>query len=58
MLQCVMVVLIGGFRRKLLKKDGSVLIWWGEATDEPAREDARPTKVGKLGHYQKDWVFA
>jgi hypothetical protein len=21
--------------------------WWGEATDEPAREDARPTKESK-----------
>jgi len=23
---------------------GSGLVWWGEATDEPAREDARPTE--------------
>ena len=21
-------------------------LWWGEATDEPAREDARPTQHG------------
>jgi hypothetical protein len=25
------------------KKTGD-LLWWGEAPDEPAREDARPTK--------------
>gem|GEM_PF-3924706 len=24
--------------------------WWGEATDEPAREDARPTEDLKLYH--------
>ena len=23
---------------------GSGTVWWGEATDEPARGDARPTK--------------
>jgi len=22
-----------------------MFIWWGEATDEPAREDARPTAL-------------
>ena len=30
---------------------GSDSIWWGEATDEPAREDARPTEVSNLDHY-------
>jgi hypothetical protein len=24
---------------------GSDSFWWGEATDEPAREDARPTEM-------------
>jgi hypothetical protein len=24
---------------------GSGTVWWGEATDEPAREDARPTNM-------------
>ena len=27
--------------------------WWGEATDEPAREDARPTERSKVYHYQR-----
>jgi len=30
---------------------GSGSVWWGEATDEPAREDARPTGCCKLSHY-------
>jgi len=30
---------------------GGVTFWWGEATDEPAREDARPTEAGKLYHH-------
>jgi hypothetical protein len=30
---------------------GGVLIWWGEATDGPAREDARPTRKWKLGYH-------
>src|SRR5262245_24903383 len=25
-------------------------VWWGEAPDEPAREDARPTERCKLSH--------
>ena len=24
---------------------GGATVWWGEATDEPAREDARPTNM-------------
>src|SRR5262245_17011503 len=27
-------------------------VWWGEAPDEPAREDARPTGSCKLTHYR------
>ncbi len=30
---------------------GSGTFWWGEATDEPAREDARPTESCKTYHY-------
>jgi hypothetical protein len=40
-----------------------VQIWWGEATDEPglvrqsiataAREDARPTEIGKMYQHPK-----
>jgi hypothetical protein len=28
-----------------------VSIWWGEAADEPACEDARPTQKAKPGHF-------
>ncbi len=31
---------------------GTGTFWWGEATDEPAREDARPTKNCKRYHYR------
>ena len=34
----------------LLSFDGR-LVWWGEATDEPAREDSRPTDIFKLRHH-------
>ena len=30
---------------------GGGTFWWGEATDEPAREDARPTESRKTYHY-------
>jgi len=33
---------------------GGGLFWWGEATDEPARENARPTQKGKPTHYGAD----
>jgi len=29
------------------RPDGTGSVWWGEAIDEPAREDARPTRKGK-----------
>jgi DNA-binding MarR family transcriptional regulator len=32
---------------------GSGTVWWGEAIDEPAREDARPTENGKPYHERK-----
>jgi len=31
--------------------NGSGTIWWGEATDEPARGDARPTESCKIYHH-------
>jgi hypothetical protein len=44
-----------------LTNAGSGAVWWGEATDEPAslhqsdattaREDSRPTEIGKADHY-------
>jgi len=30
---------------------GTGSVWWGEATDEPVREDARPTRKAKLIFY-------
>jgi len=29
---------------------GCGAVWWGEATDEPAREDARPTESFKMNN--------
>ena len=37
------------FRDSVFSVSGTV--WWGEAADEPARADARPTKKCKLYHY-------
>ena len=31
---------------------GGGTVWWGEAADEPAREDARPTNGSKLYHHK------
>jgi hypothetical protein len=31
--------------RKRTQKTQKKITWWGEATDEPVREDARPTEI-------------
>jgi len=38
------IATVGGRRSQLGRFPGSGTIWWGEATDEPARADARPTE--------------
>jgi hypothetical protein len=38
------------------QKLGNGTIWRGKATDEPAREDARPTEIFRLYHCQK-WIL-
>src|SRR2546425_12763603 len=40
-----------GITRVASDNFGSGSVWWGEATDEPAREDVRPTGKTKLTHY-------
>jgi hypothetical protein len=35
------------------EKSGSGTIWWGEAADEPAREDARPTESCNMYYCRK-----
>ena len=35
---------------------GSGTVWWGEATDEPAREYARPTESCKMYHHLGDEI--
>ena len=42
----------GAFRGLAGEGTGNGTIWWGEATDEPAREDARPTENCKIYHDQ------
>ncbi len=37
--------------RRIHPGHGSGTVRWGEAPDEPAREDARPTEFFKLYHY-------
>ena len=37
--------LLQGFRVFVRPPKGSALIWWGEAPDDPAREDARATHI-------------
>jgi hypothetical protein len=32
----------GGLAKQKIASD---IVWWGEAPDEPAREDARPTGI-------------
>src|SRR5713226_5652946 len=42
-------------RARMPAANGSGSVWWGEATDEPAREDARPTEKTKMTHYPANW---
>jgi len=39
------------------QKGGSGTIWWGEATDEPAHADARPTENANCTTTKKDGIF-
>ena len=40
-----------------LSRYGSGPVWWGEATDEPAREYARPTECCKMYHRRRSREF-
>ena len=45
---------IGYYRESAARSRlGTGTIWWGEATDEPARADARPTENANLYHYRR-----
>ena len=43
----------GWAKRQASVKVGGGTVWWGEAADEAAREDARPTESCKMYHYLK-----